>query len=471
MFLLSISAVDTTGKDFFLGIPLAPQGISPVFELMIGTPSYQASFTVESATGEISAGTASYCESALVTIDNTFEVTSSGFEDRIKGIRVRATGENPIYVLVTIKYSIFFLSGYAAYLVHPNNEFANIESYEYFALSTDYAGAPAITNRRSNILLIGNQDDTSISLTPTQNVSLPADAQSDGALVEVTEGSTHTLTLGKLQTLLVSSLLDLTGTRIVADKPLTIITGHQCAQVPITSGFCEPLYVQLPPTLNWGQTFLLAPFGGRSADQHYKFVTTKDSTTIAYRCANDVSKGQVISTAGSGLVLPFFPGSYCYLTASNPIFVVQLAPGNRADRMGGPAIAIIPPTTGHVRSASFVNLPFNLYPNNFITVTVQVQHFNVSQIQLDGSRLVCTWNAIMNTVDDEIVGYACNASVTAGTHVVSHSAAAAGVLSVIAYGWNRRPQLGYAYLTNFNLEVSEASTNGSYICSNVSLSI
>lgn len=218
-----------------------------------------------------------------VPIDTSFEVTSSGFGQRMKGLRVYSTGNNPIYVLVTMKYSRFFLIGYASYLVHPNSEFTNVDMYEYFAISTDYAGAPAITNRYSNILLVGNHDATSISITPSQNVNLPVDAQSDSATVEVVSGSTHTVTLGEFQTLGFSSLLDLTGTRIVSDKPVTVLTGHQCAQIPTLISFCEPIYVHVPPTVNWGQQFLLAPLGGRTAaNQQYMLVTSTNSTTIAY---------------------------------------------------------------------------------------------------------------------------------------------------------------------------------------------
>lgn len=452
-----IFIASTIGKDFYLGIPPAPERLSPVFELMIGTPFGQASYAVELA-GNIVSGTTLSSKPATVNIDSTFEVTASSIKERMRGIRVQATGENPIYVLVSVRYSRFFLSGYASYLVHPNNEFKNIGSYEYFAMSTDYAGAPAITNRRSNILLVGNQNETSISIIPTQTVTLPVDAQRDRGLVEVAAGTTHNVTLGRLQTLGFSSLLDLTGTKIVSDKPLTVLTGHQCAQVPITAFFCEPLYVHVPPTVTWGQVFLLAPFAGRNANQQYKLVTSMDSTTIAYRCGTQDSVGLESSTAGSGYILSISPHSYCYLTATSPIFVVQMAPGGTTDSLGDPAIAIVSPTTGHVNSTSFLNLPSEFFPNNFITVTVIAEHFDPSQIQLDGNPLVCNWNNISNTINDDIVGHGCNATVSAGTHTVSHSGG--GDLSVVACGWNGQRRLGYAYLTGLNLQVSEQPTQG-----------
>ena len=46
----------------------------------------------------------------------------------------------------------------------------------YYAVS--FASTPDTTNQLSNILLVGNQEDTSVSITPVQDVSLPVDAHS-----------------------------------------------------------------------------------------------------------------------------------------------------------------------------------------------------------------------------------------------------------------------------------------------------
>ena len=460
--------------DFIFGIPLTPTGQSPRYNLMIGTPSNQADYTIESREGEIAAGTVNSSSPAAIIVSNTFQVASGGMDDRMKGIRVRATGQNPVYVLVTINYNFFgefaFLLGYGSYPVHPNVELPNGGDYVYYVMSTDYTGSSAsVTDRRSNVLLVGNRNITSVSITPTQTVSLPQDAQSDSTLVQVAAGATHNVTLHSLQTLGFSSLLDLTGTKIVSDKPLTIITGHQCAQIPSTTDFCEPIYIHIPPTFNWGQLFLLAPLGGRTANQYYKLVTSIDSTMIAYRCGMGENMIQLNPTAGTGLSISFPSNSYCYLTASSPIFVVQMAPGHNEDNVGDPTLAIISPTSRHVNDSTFLNL-LSDFQTSFITVTVQATHFNASWIHLDGIPLGCTWNNIYNTINDDIVGYGCTFSVAAGTHVVSHSEEN-GVLSVVAYGWNTEPNLGYAYLTNINLEPHEQTTNGNSFIANTKNSL
>ena len=431
---------------------------------MIGTPFNQADYVIESSNREIASGTATSNNPAIVRVNSTFQVTSSGFLDRGKGIRVYTTSPNQIYVLVVTSYNDFgsfrSLIGYGSYLVHPNNEYSSGD-YVYFAVS--FKSTP---NRDdiSNVLLIGNHNETFVSITPAQDVSLPIDAQSNSSLIEVAAGTTHNVTLNSFQTLGFSNVLDLTGTKIVSDKPLTVTTGHQCAQIPSTTGFCEPLYIHLPPTINWGRSFLMAPFGGRTADQYYKVVTSIDSVTIHYRCGSDDSVSLERPTAGSGYLLSLSSDSYCYLNASSPVFLVQMSPGNEEDNLGDPALAIVPPTSGHVKSASFLNLPSEI-PNSFITVTVLAEHFMTSQILFDANPLSCSWNVIHNTFSDDIVGYGCTYNVSSGTHVVTHSGDD-GVLSVVAYGWDDRPSLGYAYLTNWNL-----TSLGMYVYTNYNYAI
>ena len=454
----------SVGRDFYFGIPLTPAGQSPRYKIVVGTPSSTATYAIESRDGVISSGTATSSSPGVVLIENDLQVTSSGFSDRMKGIRVYVTGPNPIYVLVVIKYNLFDtveqLVGYGSYPIHPNYENNNVDEYIYYALSTDYAGDADVTDRESNILLVGNQDGTIITITPTRPASLPQDAQSSSIQVMVTAGTSHTVTLDSFQTLGFSSLLDLTGTKIASNKPLTVISGHQCGQIPVDVDFCEPLYVHLPPTFNWGTHFLLAPFGARTANQQYKYVTTEDSTTVTYRCGTQASESLEVAVAGSGQLLFVPTPSYCYLTASSPIFLVQVSPGRRADNIGDSAMSIVPHTAAHVTSSSFYNIP-NDFTTSLVTVTVQAQHFTPSDIQLDGATLSCSWRSISNVVIDEIVGYGCTHMLAAGTHTISHSGEG-GVLSVMVYGWNNSLQtnFAYAYLANLNFESLEQPTAG-----------
>ena len=449
----------TTGRNFYFGLPRTVTQI-PSPKVIIGTPSESASFMVETEAGTVFNGTATATNPVTVNLNINLQVGSSDYTDRLKGIHAFATGESPIFILITMEYDDFLRTGYADYLIHPNLEFAGQSSYEYVGISTSYSGQ-SFEGRTSQLLLIGNDDGTTISITPTQTVSLPEDAQdSSSPMVTVQAGSTHNVTINKLQTLLIfQSEMDITGTDIVSNKPLTVLSGHSCAQFPSDQNFCEPVFVHVPPTFSWGRDFLLAAFAGRTSTQFYRLVTAEESTTIAYRCGTSEPVGSMVTIGDSHTKIDIlFPAnSYCSLSSSKPIFVVQIGAGHNTDSVGDPVIAIVSPISGHVDRTRFITLSSSDFLTSFISVTVQAEHYDQSQILLDGGQLSCTWQHIYNTTSDDVIGYGCSASVTEGVHNVVHSGDN-GVLSVVAYGWNNSPRWGYAYLTGIHLAVAGLTT-------------
>ena len=107
---------------------------------------------------EINSGSTISSNPAVVGVQNTSRVTVSDFSYRMKGIRVRATGENPILVVINYNDFGFFRSliGSSSYLVR---------------------------------------------------------------IMNVAAGTTHSITLNRFQTLGFSNVADLTGTKSVSDKP------------------------------------------------------------------------------------------------------------------------------------------------------------------------------------------------------------------------------------------------------------
>ena len=196
----------------------------------------------------------------------------------------------------------------------------------------------------------------------------------------------------------------------------------------------------MPPSFLWGQKFLLAPFAGRSSDQHYKLVTAREDTAIVYKCGTAAAMRRLLESAGQGEYLDFPSGSYCSLAATKPIFVVQLGAGYSTDISGDPVMAVVSPTNRHINSTTFLTGPSDQFSSSFISITVLAEHFNNNQsILLNGSVVQCSWTEIYNT--SGIAGYVCSLSiggVDTETHTVSHSEED-GLLSVVAYGWNNSP--------------------------------
>ena len=457
---MCFNAATASGYDFYIGIPstyLQPPQIFLVIDIPV-TATTSTSYSVETSAGILANGVLGVGSIHGIQLNNSLQVYSSEYSDRYKGIRIRSTSENPISVLVATSL-VPQHNAFSWYKSHQNQEIGSKENFEYFALSTDYNGQ-LLNNRRSELLLIGNHNSTVISITPTQTVHLPQDAQDPSSdLVSVAPGSIYNVTLHQFQTLLVFNLThDITGTRIVSNKPLTVLTGHQCAQIPTHFSYCDPIHVQVPPSFLWGQKFILSPFAGRKSEQYYKLVTAKEDTTIAYKCGNSAAIELAFQSAGHGKYLNFSAGSYCSLVATKPIFIVQLGAGYTADNYdGGPVMTVVSPTSRHVNSVSFLSLPFGwAFPSSFISITVLKKHFNNHSIFLDGNAVQCSWNAVYDT--SGIAGYVCSLRMSdyvygsyTAKHIVYHCEED-GLLSVVAYGWNNDGVggWGYAYLTGMN---------------------
>ena len=424
-------------------------GFFTQLRVVVGTPAaMNVSFKIESSNDVLFEGTTSQNNPAVVDVPVQYLITDKGYTNREKGLRVYTTDNGQIFVI--LENFITFIN-HGTYIAYPCQAFETFTEYEYFVTSVD----DPLDSTSSQILLIACDDDTTVTIAPTQSVTLPQDTQSSvSSEVTVAAGTTsHQLPLHKMQTLLVSSVDDLSRTRIVANKPIAVISGHQCAAVPSTGVGCEPIAVQIPPTVTWGSRFLVAPFAGRTGAQTLKAVSSKQNTSFIFTCGTNTRGAIVPST------LTISIDQNCYIESSDPIFLTQLSFDGTVDSMGDPAIAIIAPVDQYINQIHFFSLPKSDFPRNYISITVAVEHYSPNSILLDGQVVSCAWKAIFNSSDD-IVGYGCNTTISSEAssptqHQVSHSDTN-GRLSVLAYGFSTFPTRGYAYLTGQEIKVSGA---------------
>ena len=438
------------GKDFYIGFMSNFGGISLTsLRLVIGTTAESADYVVEASEKTIQNGMVSSGTPAVVDIpsdprDLELQVIDSDFANRKKGIHVYTTGDESIFVIAENFVNPF---NYGVFLAYPCLAIETNTSYEYYIISVQ-----ANDIIRSQFLLVGCENDTTITVTPTQSLSLPQDPQMATTTSITVEPETavtsHEFTLNQMQTLFVSNANDLTGTKIVSNKPLTVISGHECANVPFSESGCEPLAIQVPPNATWGTKFLLAPFAGRTGVQSFKVISA-EPTSIMYKCGS--SELQKTADATS---FTLNTDEYCYLESSKPLLVVQLSTGGSIDSLGDPAITMISPIDQYINEIAFFSLPTSTFPSNYISVTVSMEHYNPERIFLDGAAIDCDWTEIQNNAD-VIIGYGCSKTVssernTPKQHTVSHMDAD-GLISVLVYGFSAAPGRGYAYLAGQNI--------------------
>ena len=430
----STEQISNYGKDFYIGFMKNFQGTTTRLQLVVSAEgSSPVQFSVETSIGLMYTGTTTASSPVTVNLPTSFLVNSASYTYRDKGVHVYTTGQGSISVLV-INFKYATVGEYLAYPYQDNGG----AFYEYYIVSTETSG------RQSEFLLVGCKENTTITITPSQTASIPTNVQnSSSSFRSVPRGSEHQITINKMQTLLIAKDdTDLTGSRIVSNKPLTVISGHECGNVPSTQSYCEHLAQQIPPTFTWGQEFLLVPFGGRNVGQYYKIVSSQSATTVMHTC-NSVSKTETLFSSGS--FITFFTSSttYCSVVSNKPILVSQLGIGRENDGIGDPIISILPSLDKYSNQYSFLSLNTTDFNIHQISVSVPAQYYLPNSIRLDGQPITCSWNAIYSNAGG-VVGYGCQRSVTGGMiHVVSHDNPV-GKLAILVHGWSSKGGYGYS---------------------------
>jgi len=62
---------------------------------------------------------------------------------------------------------------------------------------------------------------------------------------------------------------DLTGVFINASFPISLYSGHACANVPEAAPFCDHMVEQLLPVSEWGELHFVPPIVGRNENAGY----------------------------------------------------------------------------------------------------------------------------------------------------------------------------------------------------------
>ncbi len=282
-------------------------------------------------------------------------------EDRDRGIHIFSKDGDPITVIALNEE----IQSSDAFKVIPCVYQPSI-GYEYYAVSVaisrivvqqdddeyaylyeeEQAEEIASIEGRSALVIVTTEDDTTLLITLTQEVELLADDLKDQVPKGVIEpGQTVSITLKKaMETLYLGSDNDLSGSRIVADKPISFFSGHECGTVPNNITFCDQMNEQIPPTATWGREFITAPLANRTSGDTFKIVASRNNMIVQITCSISspislsLSKGEIRSVVIES-------DRSCYVTSIQPILLVQFSMSSNVDNvfLGDPFMVVVPP--------------------------------------------------------------------------------------------------------------------------------
>ena len=486
--------LSTYGVHFYVGILRSNWHYTR--KLTITTLSVQpVNFTVEigigwnhSSTGWYYTGNVSVDSPALVILPNNVVPRHGNYSERFKGIHIYSNDDNTSIsvVVMSVGYELN-----AEYLAYPYINMG-LQRYEYYVVSID-----SWWGDQSLFLLVGNEDNTIITIVPTQIIKVPKDPQNpSNPTTIINAGNTYTITLHLMQTLLIGAQDDVTGTQIISNKPLTVISGHECgilsteqwwwdlytSRIPYFwrwGGYCDYVTEQIPPTVTWGIKFLLVPFPDASVQHYTKIVASEGKTTITQTCNNTLINTTFLTFPGDWNFTKAYidPVTYCTIESNKPILVSQLVSEGHVRRSYynfsylHETLSVIPPIEQYINKVVYVPLNTSLtnwYDHHYI----QIATTNTTDVLLDDKRNNWDWEPI-HGYNGDIIGY--------GTvhefddilpHVLCHTDITAG-LSVIGYGsmkyYHSSNAQGYTYLTGMNLNIINTGLSNNVISIYLSL--
>lgn len=435
------------GTEFYVGAMRNYRGNTDEFLLYITTPSVSpVLFTIETSSGTFTSRSVTSSAPVTISLPTSLVTNNALYSSRFKGVYVYSTSGGLLSVLVVNIQDYTF----GDYIAYPYQDL-QLSQYQYYAVSTGTLATYDMS--LSAVLLVGNEDYTTVTVISTQNVTIPINIQTNSGNRTITAGSSFSFTIHRMQTLLIGApALDISGTSIISNKPLTVISGHECGNIPLVC-CCQQITEQIPPTATWGKRFLVTPYATRNVGAYFKVVASESQTFLNFTCSS-ISRG-ILGLSASSAYLPLAghvatlnagTGSYCSIVSNHPILVTQLGPSYFAGNANGgdPVISLIAPIHQYQKNITVVIPSFETILNDYINIATTSK----GPVTIDGKAVSLFWNNIYDS-GSNIVGYGAQIQFTSGSSAASHTIIMQSGFGTLVYGFANFH--GYSYSAGINI--------------------
>jgi hypothetical protein len=273
------------------------------------------------------------------------------------GVRVAAQNEITVYGL---NQKQFTTDAFSALPV-------DILGLEYLTMSYQ----STYTQYPSQVAVVGVYDNTQVTITPS------------AAATGRSAGVPFTITLNRQDTfqLTGSGTADLTGSIITASVPVAVMSGVDCANVPVGVVACDHIVEMMPPVTTWGKSFLTVPLATRLKGDVFRILASQDNTTVYLN-------GVLETTLNRGKFLEKVLTARTQIEASAPVLVAQYSPGQSFDNVvSDPFMMLIPPTEQFLNQYT-LSTPATGFTANFVNIVVPSTA--ISSLRLDGASIDTT---------------------------------------------------------------------------------
>jgi len=319
------------------------------------------------------------------------------------------------------------------FLVLPYKRSSVITEYVYYGISV-----PGYSSSyQSAMLIVGTEDNTIMKLTVTQT----ATTNFGNTLYT---GREYSFVINRLQTFYIRSTGDLTGTKIVTDKQVSVFSGHELARIPTNYCCQDTLIEQVPPVTSWGKVFYAMPLISRRS-HIIKILASHNFTEIDLYC-NNVKETFIINER-QHYTKTLSQQEYCVIYSNKPALVAQFSRGRDEDGVGDPMMTIVPDVlqfTNRFTTTTIRNATRSGY-RHYVNIIVLAEHYQPDMIYLiSGGRNVSlnTQKWVPIRVKHSVKAYSTQVTISEGvTHIIHKNEAA--LMKVSVYGFTSYESYGH----------------------------
>ncbi|XP_063413689.1 IgGFc-binding protein-like isoform X1 [Mytilus trossulus] len=292
----------------------------------------------------------------------------------------------------------------------------------YLALPTDVLGNEYYTLSYSPsyyyclFAVIGIQDNTHVSIrlpnTPNLNITLKGHTYQRNQWINVT--------LDRFSTLEIHAIPDLTGSYVVSDKPVGVLSGNKKAVVGLTGSSRDHLVEMLLPISSWGKNYATVPIPERTVGDIFRFLSSEDNTHVNI---TGVINGKpfhdtlTIPKAGQYAQKQYDSALYSHIVSDKPISLFQFSKTQKTGDLADPAMIIVPPIEQYAADYTFTTPKYSKgdYTNYFMFIVDSTQK---AGLRLDNKPLPQNQHYVSIPGTNLVAGYI---KISVGTHSVSHT--------------------------------------------------
>ena len=244
--------IGATNREYYFGFFRNYRNDGTLSIILITTGSQSVQYLIQApGIGYSDSGTVTPNVRSIITLPDSLKVSS--YMDENKGIHLTTSSDQ-----VTVLGQSIQRSTSDTFLILPLTR-QYIAEYVYYGVSVARTTAHSEA-LHSITLIVGTKNNTVLNLTVTQSVTVHV----GGTISNLTPGIVYSFVINRLQTLYIASVNDITGTRIVTNQPVSVFSGHECANIPASVTACDYIIEQIPPTILWGRVYYMAPLATRS---------------------------------------------------------------------------------------------------------------------------------------------------------------------------------------------------------------